>query len=69
MLEGYTQHIGIDSPDDVYAGVDTGVYCPDNYMLGGAAESKVVYPRSLGGLLNVESNGLNSSGESENGRQ
>jgi len=39
MLEGYTQHIGIDSPDDVYADVDTGVYCPDNYMFSGAALS------------------------------
>lgn len=35
MPGGYTQHIGIDSPDGVYAGVDTSVYRPGNYMLGG----------------------------------
>jgi len=35
MPGGYTQHIGVDSPDGLYAGVYAGLYGLYNYMLGG----------------------------------
>jgi len=40
MPGGYTQHIVIDRLGDGYAGVDAGVYRPDNYMLGGGGAAE-----------------------------
>ena len=40
MPGGYTQHIGVDSPDGGDTGVYAGLYGLYNYMLGAASHSQ-----------------------------